>query len=133
MRSSTEPAGGRADRCRSATPSRRCTKIVIVVDASVLVAALADDDAHGDVARARLRRGSLVAPELIDLETASVIRRHVRGGQLSERRGQLALTDLADLPMGRVSHRPLVARCWELKDNLTIYDAVYVALAELLG
>src|SRR5689334_25252272 len=100
MRSSTEPAGGRADRCRSATPSRRCTKIVIVVDASVLVAALADDDAHGDVARARLRRGPLVASEVIELETALVIRRLGRGGHLSELGGYVDSTDLADSSSG---------------------------------
>ncbi len=44
----------------------------------------------------------------------------------------MALTDLADLPMARVSHRPLLRRCWELRDNLTVYDAAYVALAESL-
>jgi predicted nucleic acid-binding protein len=105
---------------------------VIVIDASVLAPALVDDEADGDVARARLRGASLAAPELIDLETASVICRQVRAG-LSERRGQLALADLVNLPMARASHQRLLARCWELKASLTVYDAAYVALAEALG
>ena len=53
-------------------------------------------------------------------------------GQLDERRVRLALTDLAALPIRRAPHRPLLARCWELRDNVTVYDAAYVALAELL-
>ncbi len=106
---------------------------MIVVDASVLAAALADDESDGDRARARLRGASLVAPELIDLETASVVRRQFRAGKLSERRARLALADLMDLPLRREPHRPLLARCWELKDNLSVYDAAYVALAQTLG
>jgi predicted nucleic acid-binding protein len=51
---------------------------------------------------------------------------------MDDRRAQLALRDLLALPLDRVPHGPLVARCWQLKDNLTIYDAAYVALAELL-
>jgi len=105
---------------------------VIVVDASVLATALADDDADGDIARRRLRGETLAAPELIDLETASVIRGQLRGGQLDLRRAALALTDLVELPITRAAHRPLLQRCWELRDNLTIYDAAYVALAEHL-
>jgi len=106
---------------------------VIVVDASVLATALADDESDGDAARARLRGASLVAPELIDLETASVIRRQFRAGTLSERRARLALADLVDLPLRRESHRHLLARCWELRAKLSVYDAAYVGLAETLG
>jgi predicted nucleic acid-binding protein len=105
---------------------------VLVVDASALAPALADDGADGDTARARLRGQSLVAPELIDLETTSVIRRQLQSGHLDARRAALALSDLVELPLRRVSHRPLLARCWELRENLTIYDAAYVTLAELL-
>lgn len=105
---------------------------VLVVDASVLVAALADDGADGDTARARLRDEELAAPELVDLEVVSVLRRQLSAGTLDARRAQLAVEDLWDLPMQRASHRPLLARCWELRDNLTIYDAAYVALAEAL-
>lgn len=105
---------------------------MIVVDASVLVPALADDGADGDRMRRRLRGQPLAAPELIDLETASVIRRGLLAGRLNHRRAQLALIDLVELPLHRAPHRLLLVRCWELRDNLTIYDAAYVALAELL-
>ena len=105
---------------------------MLVVDASVLVVALADDGPDGDRARERLRGEALAAPELVDLEVASVLRRQVAAGALDVRRAQLALADLADLPLERASHLPLLARCWELRDNLTVYDASYVALAEAL-
>jgi predicted nucleic acid-binding protein len=105
---------------------------VIVVDASVLVSALGDDGVDGDQARTRLRRDRLVAPELIDLEVSSVLRRLVLSGQLLARRAELALSDLVDLPLRLVSHRLLLPRCWSLRENLTIYDASYVALAEHL-
>jgi predicted nucleic acid-binding protein len=106
---------------------------VIVVDASVLAPALADDDTDGDLARERLRGERLVAPELVDLEVVSVLRRAARAGRLEERRSAQALADLASLPLRRVSHLPLLPRVWELRDNLTAYDAAYVALAEILG
>lgn len=106
---------------------------MLVVDASVLAPALADDGADGDRARERLRGQSLTAPELIDLETASVIRRQLRAGRMEARRAGLALDDLLALPLRRAPHRPLLARCWELRENLTTYDAAYVVLAELLG
>ena len=106
---------------------------MLVVDASVLAPALADDGLDGDAARARLRGHAVVAPELIDLETTSVIRRQLQAGQLDDRRAELALADLVDLPLRRAPHRPLLGRCWELRHNLTVYDAAYVALAELLG
>ena len=106
---------------------------MIVVDASVLAAALADDNSDGDAARSGLRGHALVAPELIDLEVASVWRRQVVAGQLEVRRADFAVADLLALPLQRIPHRHLVTRCWELRQNLTPYDASYVALAELLG
>lgn len=106
---------------------------MIVVDASVVAVALADDGHDGDNARNRLRGERLTAPELVDLETASVWRRQVREGFLDVRRAALALADLAALPLQRASHRPLLNRCWELRENVTIYDASYVSLAEVLG
>jgi predicted nucleic acid-binding protein len=105
---------------------------VIVADASVLVVALADDGPDGDQARTRLRGEHLAFPELADLEVASVLRRQIKAGALDTRRAGLALNDLAALPARRAPHRPLLPRCWELRDNLTIYDAAYVALAEAL-
>lgn len=105
---------------------------MLVVDASVLVVALADDGDDGETARARLRGERLAAPELIDLEVASVVRRQVLGGGMDGRRAVLALEDLAEIPMQRAPHTPLLRRCWELRENFTIYDAAYVALAEVL-
>jgi predicted nucleic acid-binding protein len=106
---------------------------VIVVDASVLAPALADDGLDGDRARARLRGEVLTAPEIIDLEVTSVLRRAAMGGRLPERRAGLALNDLVELPLRRAAHRPLLHRCWELHHTVTSYDAAYVALAEVLG
>lgn len=105
---------------------------MLVVDASVLVVALADDGPDGDLVRQRLRGEALAAPELVDLEVALVLRKQLSAGALDVRRAELALKDLADLPLHRASHVPLLARCWELRDNLTVYDAAYVALAEVL-
>jgi predicted nucleic acid-binding protein len=105
---------------------------LIVVDASVIVTALADDGDDGDRARDRLRRERLVAPHVIDLEVVSAWRRLAAAGDLDNRRVQLALEDLRALRLERVPHRALLTRCWELRDNLTVHDAAYVALAELL-
>jgi predicted nucleic acid-binding protein len=106
---------------------------LIVVDASVLAPALGDDGDDGDLARARLRGERLLAPELIDLEVTSVWRRLHLAKLLDARRAALALADLRALPLRRAPHAALLKRCWELRGNLTTYDAAYVALAELLG
>jgi len=105
---------------------------VIVVDASILAPALADDGPDGDRARDRLRGEVLTAPEVIDLEVASVLRRAVASGRLPDRRAELALTDLVDLPLRRAAHRQLLRRCWEVRHTVTSYDAAHVALAEAL-
>jgi predicted nucleic acid-binding protein len=106
---------------------------VIVVDASVLVSALADDGGDGVTARRRLRGEDLAAPEVIDLEILSVLRRRHLAGALPRDRAELALEDLGDLRLRRAPHPPLTARCWELRNTVTPYDAAYVALAERLG
>jgi predicted nucleic acid-binding protein len=106
---------------------------VIVVDASVLATSLGDDGPDGDQARARLRGERLTAPELVDLEVVSVWRRQIKTGAMDVRRAALALADLGAMPLRRAPHRPLMTCCWELRDNLTVYDAAYVALAEALG
>ncbi|MDR0593134.1 MAG: type II toxin-antitoxin system VapC family toxin [Bifidobacteriaceae bacterium] len=72
----------------------------------------------------------LLAPQLIDVEVAASWRRLVAAGQLSQAAARSAIHDLAAFPLRRVSHPWLLERCWELRHNLTIYDAVYVALAE---
>jgi len=105
---------------------------VIVVDASVLASALGDDGADGQRARHRLASERLFAPEIVDLEAGSVWRSAVRARRLDPRRALQALADLRALPLARAPHLPLMARVWELRDNLTPYDAAYVALAEAI-
>jgi predicted nucleic acid-binding protein len=105
---------------------------VIVVDASVLAVALGDDGADGQHARERLADETLVAPELVDLEVVSVWRRHVAAKLMPARRAASAVADLADLPLSRSSHQPLLHRIWELRHVVTPYDAAYIALAEAL-
>jgi predicted nucleic acid-binding protein len=105
---------------------------VIVVDASVLATALGDDGVDGERVRSRLFGERASAPELVDLEVASVWRRAVRRGDVSDGRARQALADLAALPLVRAPHGPLMPRIWELRDNVTVYDAAYVALAEAL-
>jgi predicted nucleic acid-binding protein len=105
---------------------------MIVVDASVLATALCDDNDDGRRARSRLRGERLSAPELIDLEVASVFRRLSAGGKLVPARADQALADLEALRLERVPHRQLLRRCWELRKNVTVYDAAYIALAEIL-
>jgi predicted nucleic acid-binding protein len=131
-RSWTARAGALADPSRSRMLCRPFATTVLIADASVLVVALADDGPDGDQARARLRGESLALPELADLEVVSVLRRQLLAGAIDARRAGLALNDLAVLPARRAPHRPLLARCWELRANLTPYDATYVALAEAL-
>ena len=106
---------------------------MIVVDASVVVTALGDDGRDGDRARGRLDGERLLAPHLLDLEALSAWRRMVGSGHLDERRARLAVEDLLALRIERVAHGPLLERCWELRVNLTLYDAAYVALAEATG
>lgn len=105
---------------------------MIVVDASVVASALGDDGPDGDRMRARLAGERLLAPEVVDLEVVSVWRRAARAGGLDARRAQQALVDLAALPLVRAPHVPLLRRIWELRENLTPYDAAYVALAKAL-
>ncbi|MDA8393103.1 MAG: type II toxin-antitoxin system VapC family toxin [Actinomycetota bacterium] len=98
----------------------------------MLAPALADDGDDGDRARQRLRGERLAAPELVDLEVASVLRRLLLAGRLPQRRAELAIVDLVSLPLRRIGHRAMLERCWELRANLTLYDSSYVALAERL-
>ena len=75
---------------------------------------------------------SLHAPHLLDVEVGQVLRRYVRDKTITAQRGQEALHDLGDLPLNRYPHDFLLSRVWDLRANLTAYDAAYVALAELL-
>jgi predicted nucleic acid-binding protein len=75
---------------------------------------------------------TLHAPHLLDVEIAQVIRRYAANGEIDAERGRAALADLADFPLHRYPHDFLLPRAWELRNNLTAYDAMYVALAEVL-
>jgi predicted nucleic acid-binding protein len=103
---------------------------VLVVDASVLAVAIADDGADGDACRAGLARERLAAPDLLRLEVMSVFRRQAAGGTLSPTHVRQAVQDLLDFPIVVYPTAPLLVRCWELRHNVGPYDAAYVALAE---
>ncbi len=75
---------------------------------------------------------SLHAPHLLDVEIAQAVRRFALGGEIESDIGQRALVDLADFPIRRYPHDALLPRIWSLRDNLSAYDAAYVALAEAL-
>ena len=75
---------------------------------------------------------TLHAPHLLDVEVAQVIRRHAANREIDAERGRMALADLADFPLHRYPHDFLLPRVWDLRNNLTAYDAMYVALAEVL-
>lgn len=104
---------------------------MIVVDASVLSAALIDDGDVGQTARDRLASERLMAPALIDIEVLSAFRSFVASELVTADRARLAVGELADATIGRAPHASLLMRCWELRHNVTPYDAAYVALAEL--
>ena len=107
---------------------------MIVVDASATLEALLRTPAAAAVEERLFATGeTLHTPHLIDLEVAQVLRRYASTGQVEAERCRAALDDLADLPLNRYPHDFLVPRIWELRDNLTAYDAAYVALAEALG
>jgi predicted nucleic acid-binding protein len=106
---------------------------LIVLDASVLVNAIADDQRDGAQAREVLRQaGALAAPDLIDIETMAVLRKRWLAHALSDDRLSDAVDDLHALALERYPALPLTRRIAELRANVTAYDAAYVALAEVL-
>jgi len=106
---------------------------VIVIDASALLEVLLRTPAAEAVEhRLFAPRETLHAPHLLDVEAAQVIRRYAANGDIDGERGRLALDDLTDFPLQRYPHDILLPRIWSLRNNLTAYDAAYVALAEVL-
>lgn len=107
---------------------------MIVIDASVLANVVGDDGPAGRSARDRIAAAAQwSAPDLVDVETVSVLRRRWRAGDLTARRFRSAVTDLISLPIVRFPTGPLMIRAYELRSNVTPYDATYVALAEGLS
>jgi predicted nucleic acid-binding protein len=106
---------------------------LIVLDASALVELLLGTDSGRSIAERIADPGlGLHVPHLADVEVAQALRRFVRNGELNVTSGRSALQDLRALDLERHPHEPLLDRVWALRDRLTAYDAVYVALAEAL-
>lgn len=106
---------------------------MIVLDASALVELILDSPT-GQLIAARIAdpADGLHAPHLADLEVVQALRRYVREGEIDASAAAVALADFRALDLQRHAHEPLLERVWELRENLTAYDAVYVALAEVL-
>lgn len=106
---------------------------MIVVDASAVLEVLLQTPLSDSLSRRLFdRHETLHAPHLLDLEVAQVLRRYCSRGDLPASRGLEAISDLADLPVTRYPHEPFLQRIWELRTNVTAYDAAYIALAEAL-
>lgn len=104
----------------------------VVCDASAVVALLIDGGPDGRWATSALTGAELAAPSLIGFEAANIIRRHELAGAISTDQSAQAHEDLLDLTIEEWPHELLARRAWELRRNLSIYDASYVALAELI-
>ena len=105
----------------------------VVCDSSALVALLVDAGPSGRWAAATLAGTELVAPHLVLFEAANVLRRHEHARLISRDHAAQAHADLLDLPIELWPYEPLAGRAWELRGKLSVYDASYVALAELIG
>ncbi len=106
--------------------------MTLVVDATVVVSALIDSGREGAWASEQLARGPLAAPHHMPVEVASVLRRTALHGEISDGLAALALQDLLDVRFELFPFAPFARRAWALRDNVTPYDAWYVALAEAL-
>jgi len=103
----------------------------MVVDASCLFDLVTGTGAS-EAIRTRIATEDQIAPHVVDVEVFSVIRRDFRRGRLDRTAAGQAIEDLAAWPGQRIGHRLLLARAWELRDNVRGWDAMYVALAEAL-
>jgi predicted nucleic acid-binding protein len=107
---------------------------VIVVDASAITEFLLQTPLGVRVEARLFRNGDeFHAPHLLDVEVAQALRRLVRNGEVRAERAEQAIADLTDFDLRRHAHVDLLGRTWELRNNLTSYDAVYVALAEAIA
>ena len=104
----------------------------VVVDASAVVAVLIDDGKDGGWATAAVRGAALAAPSLLPFEAANIVRRQELAGAISADQAALAHVDLLALAIELWPYDILAARAWELRPNLSVYDASYVSLAEQL-
>ncbi len=104
----------------------------LVIDASVILRLLLHTGESASSARTAVGGHDLHAPHLVDIEVTSGLRRFVAAKAMSPARAAAALTDLATLNLDRYPHVPLLPRMWQLRPNLSAYDASYAALAETL-
>lgn len=107
--------------------------MTVVVDATVVVAALTDAGEAGQWAEWVIAGGSLAAPILLLAESANVLRRLERGNNISTLEANSAHRDLLHLDVELFPYDPFASRVWELRHNVSSYDAWYVAIAEALG
>ena len=105
----------------------------VVVDSSVVVAALVDTGDNGAWAEKILEQDGLYAPELLRVEASNVLRRLERGKEITEQEANAAFEDLMELNVDLHTFEPFSERAWELRHNVTSYDGWYVALAEALN
>jgi predicted nucleic acid-binding protein len=105
----------------------------VVCDASALLAVLLDSGSDGGWATAHITDADLFAPTLLPYECANILRRFERNGAVSSDQAAQAHADLLDLSVELWPYDVLAARAWELRSNLSSYDAAYVALAETLS
>ncbi|WP_030160787.1 type II toxin-antitoxin system VapC family toxin [Glycomyces sp. NRRL B-16210] len=106
---------------------------MIVLDNSALIEYLTEDSELGRRVRQLLIGQEIAVPHSIDLECVSVLRRLVRHGQLDVDRATAALELFRQMALRRYDHVSLLPRIWELRGNMTSYDAAFAALAEQLG
>jgi predicted nucleic acid-binding protein len=106
--------------------------MTLVVDASCVVAALVDTGSAGRWAESVIDSSHLVAPHLLPAEVANVLRRLARARTITDEVASLAHRDLGLLRVDHVPFEPVAERVWQLRANLSTYDAWYVALAEEL-
>ena len=107
--------------------------MTLVVDASLVVSALVDAGNTGIWAESLLASGPLGAPHLMPVEVTNILRRAAAKGEITQDVASMAHADLLDLRVELYPYAPFAARVWELRDNVTSYDAWYIALAESLG
>jgi predicted nucleic acid-binding protein len=107
--------------------------VTLVIDASLVVSALVDSGPTGAWAESLLTAEPLSAPHLMPVEAATILRRAAAAGDISADAASMAHADLLDLRVELFPYPPFAARTWELRDNVTCYDAWYIALAESLG
>lgn len=106
--------------------------MTLVIDAALVIAALIDDGADGRWAESMLLSDHVAAPHLMPVEAANILRRAALAGSVSDDTASMAHADLAQLRVELFPYEPFGPRVWELRSNVSAYDAWYVALAESL-